>query len=317
MSARDLGSWPKVWSRYDTRRMRGEPIGPQHRDALIRLLGDERVGATLGGVATPDDGRRAHRADDAALGRARLRLVRRSPIARPGRSSRAAARSRRGWRAGTPSRSAGPSTRSAGVRGWRPSWAPRRSRTRSARSGSTEVVSFTLVGNRASRRVMEKLGFAYARRDRARRPSARALPAQCRERAVDVASVVVEVAGEPQRAAAARGHHAGRARAARPRPPAARRPRRSPSRRGAQPEPVAQPRRQRDVVRVDRLDPDALEQREPGAAPTQFSHAGECRSGGRRAPAAAARRSRRPARPRPRTSPPHAGRARRGARAGR
>ena len=33
--------------------MRGEPIGPQHRAGLIAMLGDPRVGATLGGVASP------------------------------------------------------------------------------------------------------------------------------------------------------------------------------------------------------------------------------------------------------------------------
>ena len=37
-----------------TARLRGEPIGPQHRDGLIALLGDPRVGATLGGTATPE-----------------------------------------------------------------------------------------------------------------------------------------------------------------------------------------------------------------------------------------------------------------------
>ena len=38
---------------FETARMRAEPIAPRHRDGLIALLGDERVGATLGGVATP------------------------------------------------------------------------------------------------------------------------------------------------------------------------------------------------------------------------------------------------------------------------
>src|SRR5829696_8383323 len=42
-------------STLDTRRMRGEPIGPQHRDGLMALLGDPRVGETLGGAATPAD----------------------------------------------------------------------------------------------------------------------------------------------------------------------------------------------------------------------------------------------------------------------
>jgi hypothetical protein len=34
--------------RLETARMRGEPIGAAHRDALIALLADPRVGATLG-----------------------------------------------------------------------------------------------------------------------------------------------------------------------------------------------------------------------------------------------------------------------------
>ena len=36
-----------------TARMRAEPIGPQHRDGLIALLGDPRVGATMAGIRTP------------------------------------------------------------------------------------------------------------------------------------------------------------------------------------------------------------------------------------------------------------------------
>ena len=38
---------------FETPRMRAEPIGARHRDGLIALLGDPRVGATLGGVAGP------------------------------------------------------------------------------------------------------------------------------------------------------------------------------------------------------------------------------------------------------------------------
>ena len=38
---------------FETARLRAEPIGARHRDGLIALLGDERVGATLGGVAGP------------------------------------------------------------------------------------------------------------------------------------------------------------------------------------------------------------------------------------------------------------------------
>jgi RimJ/RimL family protein N-acetyltransferase len=37
-----------------TARLRGEPIGPQHRAGLIALLGDPRVGETLGGTASPE-----------------------------------------------------------------------------------------------------------------------------------------------------------------------------------------------------------------------------------------------------------------------
>jgi [ribosomal protein S5]-alanine N-acetyltransferase len=37
----------------ETRRLRAEPITAAHQDELCALLGDPRVGATLGGVATP------------------------------------------------------------------------------------------------------------------------------------------------------------------------------------------------------------------------------------------------------------------------
>jgi [ribosomal protein S5]-alanine N-acetyltransferase len=38
----------------ETARLRGEPIAEAHNDALAALLGDPRVGATLGGVLAPD-----------------------------------------------------------------------------------------------------------------------------------------------------------------------------------------------------------------------------------------------------------------------
>ena len=37
----------------ETDRLRGEPIAEHHDDAMLDLLGDERVGATMGGVLTP------------------------------------------------------------------------------------------------------------------------------------------------------------------------------------------------------------------------------------------------------------------------
>ena len=39
----------------ETPRLLGEPMAPEHRDELIAILGDPRVGATLGGAATSAD----------------------------------------------------------------------------------------------------------------------------------------------------------------------------------------------------------------------------------------------------------------------
>jgi [ribosomal protein S5]-alanine N-acetyltransferase len=38
----------------ETPRMRGERIGPEHHGLLLALLGDPRVGATLGGAQSPE-----------------------------------------------------------------------------------------------------------------------------------------------------------------------------------------------------------------------------------------------------------------------
>ena len=40
--------------RIETERLVGERIAPRHFDALVALLGDPRVGATLGGVLAPE-----------------------------------------------------------------------------------------------------------------------------------------------------------------------------------------------------------------------------------------------------------------------
>ena len=115
--------------------MRGEPIGPQHREGLLALLGDTRVGATLGGVATPDDvdaqiaSMARHWADRGFGWYAFLDRGSGALVARGGpHATHVAGRDEVeiGWTV-DPDR---------WVRGWRPSWAPRRSRTRSARSGS-------------------------------------------------------------------------------------------------------------------------------------------------------------------------------------
>ena len=119
---------------------------------------------------------------------------------------------------------------SAGARASRPSWAPRRSRVAFGPLGLADVVSFTLPDNRASRRVMEKLGFAYERDIELRRPAARALPAHSRR--ARGRRRRPSCRGGRRAAARRRGPPPSRRprRAARPRRPAARRPRRSPSR---------------------------------------------------------------------------------------
>lgn len=142
--------------------MRGEPIGPEHREGMIALLGDTRVGATLGGVATPA-------AVDAQIEQ----------------MTRHWAEHGFGWYAfcdratGDLVARGGPMTRHVDGRdeveiGWAVTadrWGQGLATELGAASvaqafgplGLTEVVSFTLVENRASRRVMEKLGFTYAR----------------------------------------------------------------------------------------------------------------------------------------------------------
>src|SRR3954470_13509494 len=54
-TARSAGSAPAAPAVLATERRRGERLGPEHLSALAPILGDARVGATLGGVRTPDD----------------------------------------------------------------------------------------------------------------------------------------------------------------------------------------------------------------------------------------------------------------------
>ena len=140
--------------------MRGEPIGPQHRAGLIAMLGDPRVGATLGGVASPARGRRADRADDRELGRERLRLYawldrETGALVARGGPQRTVVGGRDeveiGW-AVVPDRWGQGLATELGAVSVAHAFGP---------LGLADVVSFTLVENRASRRVMEKLGFAY------------------------------------------------------------------------------------------------------------------------------------------------------------
>jgi len=148
-------------STLDTRRMRGEPIGPQHRDGLMALLGDPRVGETLGGAATPAD-------VDAQIAWVRRRWAEHGF----------------GWYAfldrgsGALVARGGPqATHVEGSPAVEVGWAVHADRWGQGLAtelgaasvahafgplGLCELVSFTLPDNLASRRVMEKLGFSHA-----------------------------------------------------------------------------------------------------------------------------------------------------------
>jgi RimJ/RimL family protein N-acetyltransferase len=239
---------------FETARMRAEPIGPEHRDGLIALLGDPRVGATLSGIADPD-------AVDAQICRMTARWERDgfglyafldrdtgALVARGGpQRCHVAGRDdvEVGWTV-VPERWNQGFATELGAASIEVAFGP---------LALPDVVSFTLPDNRASRRVMEKLGFAYERDTvYAGRPHVLyRLSASSARR--------VEVAGEAQRAAAARSHHAG---LRQPLGRAVVEPRHRDDRRVArrQPEARAQPVRRAHVVHVDRLDADVRQQRE-------------------------------------------------------
>jgi len=140
--------------------MRGEPIGPQHREGLLALLGHPRVGATLGGVATPDDvdaqiaSMARHWADRGFGWYAFLDRGSGALVARGGpHATHVAGRDEVeiGWTVDPDRWGQGLATE-LGAASVAHAFGP---------LGLAEVVSFTLIENRASRRVMEKLGFAY------------------------------------------------------------------------------------------------------------------------------------------------------------
>jgi ribosomal-protein-alanine N-acetyltransferase len=148
--------------RLETARLHGEPIGSEHRDGLIAMLGDPRVGATLGGVASAGE-------VDAMIARAAAHWAEHGF----------------GWYAFTDRETGalvargGPKTAHVAGRdeveiGWTVAperWGQGLATELGAASldvafgplGFVDVVSFTLPHNRASRRVMEKLGFAFER----------------------------------------------------------------------------------------------------------------------------------------------------------
>lgn len=146
----------------ETARLIGEPISARHREGLIALLGDPRVGATLGGVATPAgvDAQIASMAahwEEHGFGwyawhdRATGALVARGGPKRAHVAGRDEVEI--GWTVAPDRWNQGIATE-LGAASIAHAFGP---------LGLADVVSFTLVDNAASRRVMEKLGFVYER----------------------------------------------------------------------------------------------------------------------------------------------------------
>lgn len=145
-----------------TPRLRGEPIGPEHQAALEALHADPRVGATLGGTLTPEQvaaGIARHRRKWAEDGFGYWLFRDRAtgePVGRGG-LSRAHVAGRDevevGWAVMADRWRLGYGTE-IGAAAVETAFGP---------LGLTEVVAFTLPGNAASRRVMDKLGFSYER----------------------------------------------------------------------------------------------------------------------------------------------------------
>ena len=145
---------------FTTARMRAEPIGPQHREGLVALLGDPRVGATLGGVRTPaeiDDHIAGMAAFHAAHGYGWYAWLERGSgvlVARGGLQPATvdgAEEIEVGW-AVLPERWGQGLATELGAACIELAFGP---------LGLADVVSFTLPDNIASRRVMEKLGMTY------------------------------------------------------------------------------------------------------------------------------------------------------------
>jgi len=134
-----------------TARLRGEPLGPQHHDALLAVLTDPRVARTLGG-APPPEWIPEHIADVEAHWREHgfgwyAWLDRETGAFVAAGSDEVEI----GWTVRPERWNEGFATE-LGAKSTELAFGP---------LGLDDVVSFTLVENVASRRVMEKLGFAY------------------------------------------------------------------------------------------------------------------------------------------------------------
>jgi RimJ/RimL family protein N-acetyltransferase len=146
----------------ETARLRAEPLGPCHRDGLLAMLEDPRVGATLGGIATPEqvDSQLTLMAEHWAQcgfgwyawieGETGALVARGGP-----KRAHIAGRDEVeiGWTVVPERWNQGYATE-LGAASLVIAFGP---------LGLADVVSFTLPHNWASRRVMEKLGFAYER----------------------------------------------------------------------------------------------------------------------------------------------------------
>jgi ribosomal-protein-alanine N-acetyltransferase len=142
--------------------MRGERLGAEHLEPLAALLGDPRVGATLGGALSRTqtegilDWHAAHWERE-GFGYWLFRDVESgAPVGRGGLQRTVIARRDEvevGWAVAPERWGQGLATEmgaaAVGVA--------------FGALGLSEVVAFTLPGNTASRRVMEKLGFAFER----------------------------------------------------------------------------------------------------------------------------------------------------------
>jgi RimJ/RimL family protein N-acetyltransferase len=151
---------PPALNAIETQRLVGTPIGPGDLDFLCTLLGDPRVGATLGGTRDPAQVEElvAQRAREWTRGygyRVWRERATGAPVARGGLGDAVVEGEpmvELGW-AVLPARwGEGIATELAAA-----------SVAEAAGLGIPRVVAFTLPHNVASRRVMEKLGMRYDR----------------------------------------------------------------------------------------------------------------------------------------------------------
>jgi RimJ/RimL family protein N-acetyltransferase len=143
-----------------TPRMRGERLGPQHLELLVPVFGDPRVGATMGGVQSPEVVLSTLEANDEAWERDGVGLwmfyesATGAPVARGGLAHKVFDGEpvvEAGWTT-FPERWGEGFATELGQAALDVAFGP---------LALDNVVSYTLPFNVASRRVMEKLGFVY------------------------------------------------------------------------------------------------------------------------------------------------------------